>query len=110
MHDGSTKYLSELKPGDVVAISDPSGKMRGLTVGRLKIEPRPMLCVKFQIDGRHGQVFLQQAETVRLMVEDPHDGWVPKSVTNLAAGDVIRTRWRSQGTHVGRAISAAVNE
>ena len=36
--------------------------------------------------------------------------WQAKSVTEIVAGDVVRVRWREQGTHVGIAISAVVKE
>ena len=115
---GATKYLSEVVAGDVVlAVDGATGRGRGITVGRAKVEPRPMLKIDFRLndkDGVNGQLFLQQAETVRL-------GTVgrPLPVTAAAAAmsradaanlPRLRVRASSRGTHVGRAIKARVTE
>ncbi|CAN0089458.1 unnamed protein product [Pylaiella littoralis] len=66
--DGSTKYLSELCAGDQVLVTNWKGESRKVAIGRLKVETRPMIMVEFQGEnGSVGQVFLQQAETVRLI-------------------------------------------
>ena len=57
-----------------------------------------------------GQLFLQQAETVRVVVERADEVFTPKSVTELRAGDRLRVRRTLRGTHVGREISARVEE
>ena len=100
MADGSTKYLSELKAGDSVKVVDGTGggkiggqgalKWRAVTVGRCKIESRPTLIVTYKYTStshtadpsnqncdlitKHfeGQIFLQQAETVRLICPFPN--------------------------------------
>jgi 3-dehydroquinate synthase class II len=145
MEDGSTKYLSELEAGDVIAISslmeppmrDSDGdkgiqghwKTRGVTVGRLKVEPRPMVMLGYQSDkGAKGQIFLQQAETVRVIaprhdacaegavigIEDAPlrrgQGWQALSVTSLAVGQKVFARFTAKGTHIGKQISADVTE
>ena len=134
MADGSTKYLSEIRAGDSVKIvsADEAGFLtsRSVTVGRCKIEPRPMLLVEFIDDGtsNQGQIFLQQAETVRLMSpissnsdtnnghNDDHIGvptgryHVAKSVTDLKIGDKISVMSSQLGTHVGKRIISAVEE
>jgi len=84
MGDGvSTKYLSELVPGDEVLVFDVvSGKERPVTVGRSDVDVRPCVqCGLLAVDaavvagavvGDHGrdyhagQVFLERAEYVRL--------------------------------------------
>lgn len=81
---GRTKYLSEVAAGDEIVIVDASAAVDGMplpsrciAVGRCKIEPRPVLCIRFaavddDTEGgsaescRAGQIFLQQAETVRV--------------------------------------------
>ena len=82
-------------------------------VGRCKVEPRPTLRVEFESSsGGSGndttsaaQVFLQQAETVRLAgVEGP------LAVTEAVVGAEVLTRVTTRGTHVGRTISAKVAE
>lgn len=125
MADGSTKYLSEVRPGDAVLVATcdveqgtPAG-VRAAVVGRCKVEPRPTLMVSFADGARSGQLFLQQAETVRLgRAQTARHGsktvvaaaamGVP--VTELNVGEQILVRWRDEGTHVGRSISARVEE
>jgi len=110
MADQSTKYLEEVKPGDEVLVVDAHGSSRSLTVGRCKIEPRPLLMLSFEVDGAHGQVFLQQAETVRVIVESDNGETQVRSVTEIKVGERMRVRRTLKGTHVGRVISAHVEE
>ena len=44
--DGTTNYLSEVETGSEVLILNSKGKARRVTVGRAKIERRPMLMIK----------------------------------------------------------------
>ena len=124
--DGTTKYLSELRPCDVIAIVNTRQKAhRSIAVGRLKIESRPHLCIHFSRRHRgtsSGTVFLQQAETVRVLVleealeEDDDDAiksvnWLPTSVTDLKVGDLIAASFADGfGTHCGTSIAARVIE
>ncbi|CAM9555590.1 unnamed protein product [Phaeothamnion confervicola] len=113
MADGSTKYLCEVVAGDKVLVVSSAGKSRPVTVGRCKIERRPMVMARVAATTVFtGQVFLQQAETVRLISPDAADtrGWRPLAVTEAAPGDLLLLRVTAQGTHVGRAIGAAVTE
>ena len=100
MADGSTKYLSE------VLVVSPSGS-RAVAVGRLKIEPRPLLLVRFNsTQYGEGQLFLQQAETVRLVLNLEKTA----SVTHLEAGMNILGATATAGRHIGQAISGDVEE
>ncbi|CAM9801897.1 unnamed protein product [Ectocarpus sp. 6 AP-2014] len=130
--DGSTKYLSELYTSGLVLVTNWKGESRKVAIGRLKVETRPMIMVEFQGEGGStGQLFLQQAETVRLISptqpettaekksnesESEADssgsggGWVPLSVTDIEGGEDLLLREISRGTHVGRAIDAVVTE
>ena len=105
MADGSTRYLSELEAGDAVAITDSSGAIRPASIGRLKIERRPFLLVRFEIGERSGQVLAQQAETVRFINETG-----TLSVTSLEAGDRIMVRTSTGMRHVGRKVAGEMNE
>ena len=58
-------------------------------------------------DGRRGNVFLQQAETVRLAT-DADGGY--RSVTDAKVGDPVLVRFSESGTHVGRAVAGSVEE
>lgn len=149
MADGSCKYLSELCAGDRVLIASVAGGAPAeATVGRCKVEPRPTLRVEFAAaaaaadaqgvaaagagagaaaggGGRRGQLFLQQAETVRLGTtqagagdESQQPSTAPRAeaitaglpVTAARPGDTILVRWADKGTHVGKDIAARVSE
>lgn len=120
--DGRTKYLCELVPGDNVLVVDANAQTaRAVAVGRLKIETRPHLLVSFSSCATQseqaadcGQLFLQQAETVRLLVANRDDDaipqWTAKSVTRLFPGDAIAVSFARYGTHCGYAVPALVVE
>lgn len=118
MADGGTKYLSEVVAGDLVRVVDAAAaaenltiSQRSVTVGRSKIEPRPVLRISFATDAGQGQIFLQTAETVRLRSRKgqlPPD--IPLPVTKIAPGDEILVFASTRGTHVGRHIAADVTE
>eukprot|EP00903_Cladosiphon_okamuranus_P018913 g17395.t1 len=134
--DGSTKYLSELCAGDKVLVTNWKGESRKVAIGRLKVETRPMIMVEFQgQSGSIGQLFLQQAETVRLIcpgrystavdgvdyegLSEPEGGfqevgaaeaWHPLPVTHVEGGESVFLREMSRGTHVGQVIDAIVTE
>lgn len=78
-----TTYLGEFKAGQEVLIVDANGETSLATLGRVKIEVRPMLLVEAQVtteDGvKTGAVFLQNAETIRLTTP----GGEPVSVVGL---------------------------
>ena len=105
MADGSTRYLCELESGDKVAIIDSSGALRDASIGRLKVERRPFLLVRFEASGLSGQVMAQQAETVRLISQDNLI-----SVTSLKEGDQFLVRFSSGMRHVGRELTGVMNE
>jgi 3-dehydroquinate synthase II len=130
MADGSTKYLSELAAADEVVICDRSGVRRTAFVGRLKIERRPFLLIKFKLNLTSsdadskienddmaentvpsdslmlGQIFTQQAETVRLISPEG----IAISVTRLKAGDAIIVRSERSARHMGGTVSATIEE
>ena len=105
MANGSTKYLSELTSGDQVAIANASGETRSATIGRLKIERRPFLLIRFDCDNQSAQVLVQQAETVRFINEEGNI-----SVTSIQNGDKIAVRFSSGMRHIGRELAGEMNE
>ncbi|MED5159413.1 MAG: 3-dehydroquinate synthase II, partial [Candidatus Thermoplasmatota archaeon] len=106
MANGSTKYLSELKSGDEVAVVSQDGSQRSAVIGRLKIERRPFLVVRFESSSTEGQIMAQQAETVRFV--SPSGKTL--SVTDLRAGDEILVRADSSMRHIGQAVPGEVRE
>ena len=107
MPNGNTKYLSELQTGDEILLVNTEGMLRNATIGRLKIEIRPMLLIKWVDENdKEGSMFLQQAETVRVVALDGKT----KSITALKKGDVV-LGWCDVGArHIGASISSIVTE
>ncbi|MFB0543579.1 MAG: 3-dehydroquinate synthase II, partial [Candidatus Bathyarchaeia archaeon] len=65
--DGRTKYLIELEGGSEVLLVDSIGAPRKVTVGRVKIERRPLALVKVECGEMEGHILVQKAETIRFM-------------------------------------------
>jgi 3-dehydroquinate synthase II len=107
MPDGTTKYLSELEAGVEILVVNKEGATRKSTVGRSKIESRPMRLVKAQIDDYRGSVILQNAETIRLITNDNK----LVSVTDLKVGDeVLACTKMMSGRHFGIAVDEFILE
>ncbi|MGE4292613.1 MAG: 3-dehydroquinate synthase II family protein [Desulfovibrio sp.] len=105
-----TAYLEELAAGRDVLIVDAQGNTSLATVGRVKIEVRPMLLIKARVDAPdgpvEGQVFLQNAETIRVVRPDGS----PVSVVTLKTGDEILCRTDAAGRHFGMRIKEDIKE
>ena len=100
--DGTTKYLSELETGVEILVLDSKGKARRATVGRCKIEKRPMLMIKAKVGDEIGGIIAQDAETIRFV--KPNGQLV--SVTHLKKGDsVIVHAKAATGRHFGMEVS-----
>jgi len=107
MADGTTKYLSELTSGDEVIITRNDGTLRTASIGRMKIETRPFILLRFKDENANeGHVFIQQAETVRLVLETGK----ACSVTDLTVGDRVIGHSSTSTRHVGQSISAPSEE
>jgi 3-dehydroquinate synthase II len=104
---GRTNYLSELRSGSRVLIVSADGSTRIVSVGRVKVERRPLVNVVAEVDGVVGSVALQKAETIRLVS--------PKGevldVTSLSQGDEVLVRLSSgSGRHMGIAVEEFIEE
>jgi len=99
--DGTTRYLSELETGSEVLVLDSHGKARRATVGRSKIESRPMLMIKAQIGDEVGGIIAQNAETIRFVKPNGH----LVSVTHLKRGDTVLVYAKqATGRHFGMEV------
>lgn len=85
--EGTTAYLSEMAGGKEVLVVGSKGRSRRATVGRSKIERRPMLYIEADSGEGSGGIMAQNAETVRFIKPDGD----LISVTHLKAGDEILT-------------------
>jgi 3-dehydroquinate synthase II len=105
-----TNYLSELKGGDKVLVVNNRGDARIVSVGRVKIETRPML--RFEIEVPQGDkniiinCICQNAETIRLVDANGN----AKSVVDIKRGDEILVHIGPGATHFGTAIKEAILE
>ncbi len=100
--DGTTKYLSEIETGTEVLVLDSKGKARRVTVGRSKIERRPMLMIKARAGDEIGGIIAQDAETIRFV--KPNGRLV--SVTHLKKGDIVLVHSKTAiGRHFGMEVS-----
>lgn len=99
--DGTTKYLSELETGSEVLVTDSHGRARRATVGRSKIESRPMLMIKAQVGEEVGGIIAQNAETIRFVRPNGH----LVSVTHLKKGDMVLAHAKpATGRHFGMEV------
>ena len=99
--DGRTNYLSELTSGSKVLAVDVKGQTRLVTVGRVKIETRPLLQIDAVApDGRMVNLILQDDWHVRVL----GPGGVVHNSTHLKPGDVLLGYQPAEDRHVGYPI------
>ena len=101
-----TSYLEELRAGDEVLIIDSQGQTSLSTVGRVKIEVRPLLLISAQTQNSTGSIFLQNAETIRLV----RPNGSPVSVVSLQEGDEVLCHTDQAGRHFGMRIQENIEE
>ncbi|SDL19959.1 3-amino-4-hydroxybenzoic acid synthase [Lentzea albidocapillata subsp. violacea] len=102
-----TNYLSELRSGSKVLAVDADGRTRELTVGRAKLESRPMLTITARSP---------ENVVVDLMVQDDWHvrvlapGGKVRNVTELQPGDELLGYIASEQRHVGLPIGEFCKE
>ncbi len=107
MPGDKTAYLQELCSGSEVLIVDKNGACKTAVVGRVKVEVRPMLFIEAKTkDGKKGGVFLQNAETIRLVGKDGR----PLSVVALKEGDEVLCHLDCAGRHFGMRVEENITE
>ncbi len=103
--EGRTRYLGELRSGEPVVLVNRDGTTRLSSVGRCKIEQRPLVLLT-ATDGQNTySTILQNAETVRLVTKD---GSI--SVSAVKKGDKVLGRLESGGRHFGMKIDETIRE
>ncbi|UCC20264.1 MAG: 3-dehydroquinate synthase II [Promethearchaeota archaeon] len=105
-----TKYLSELKGGDKVIAINTEGEVRIVSVGRVKIETRPMLRFELEAMKNNKKIQLscvcQNAETVRLVEANG----TAKSVVEIKVGDELLVHIGPFALHLGTIIRETIIE
>ena len=102
-----TCYLEELAAGREVMVVGADGSTSLAVVGRVKVEVRPMLLIAAKTkSGAEGRIFLQNAETIRVVRPDGS----PVSVVTLKEGDEILVRTDQAGRHFGMRITEDIKE
>lgn len=105
--DGNTKYLSEIESGTEILIVNKEGTSRRATVGRAKIETRPLRLIRAEIGNEIGTVILQNAETIRFITDNSN--LIP--VTELKLGDeVLAYTKMPSGRHFGLEVKEFIVE
>jgi 3-dehydroquinate synthase II len=107
--DGGTKYLAELKSGDIVQVVDTTGNTREAIVGRSKIERRPMFRIEAEIETETGtdriETLLQNAETIKVATSDGRT-----AVTDLNVGQELALYYEDTARHFGEPVEESIIE
>ncbi|MGE5423527.1 MAG: 3-dehydroquinate synthase II [Ignavibacteriales bacterium] len=105
--DEQTWYLSDLRAGMEVLAINTNGQARPVTVGRVKMERRPILCIEAKDPSNNMiNVFMQADWHVRVFGSDG----LPKNITTLKAGDRILGFTMEAGRHVGVKVNEKISE
>ncbi|MCI4351146.1 MAG: 3-dehydroquinate synthase II [Thermoplasmata archaeon] len=103
--DGTTRYLSELRPGDALAAVRVDGAARSVRVGRLKIERRPLVMVQGDAGPEAPTLFVQEAETVRVA---SLAGGIAS--TTITTGDRLLGVALPPARHLGTVVAETIHE
>lgn len=96
-----TNYLSELKAGSKLTAVDIKGNTRLVTVGRVKIESRPLISIDAEAaNGQRVNLILQDDWHVRVL----GPGGIVLNSTELKPGDTVLGYLPSEDRHVGYPI------
>ena len=105
-----TNYLIELKGGKKVLAVSSRGEARVISVGRIKIETRPMLRFELEAlkESKKIQIscICQNAETIRLVDANAK----AKSVVDIKIGDEFLVHIGPGATHFGTAVKETIIE
>ncbi len=105
--DNRTDYMSELKAGSPIMIVNSKGKVRRASVGRIKIEQRPLRLI---------EVEFQNKECINILMQDDwhvrvfSDRALPLNVSTLKPGDKVLGFVTEPGRHVGIKINESIIE
>lgn len=104
--EGMTEYLSELKAGTKLLAVATSGRTRTVSVGRVKIEKRPLLKIEAEANGLRLNVIVQDDWHIRIF---GGDGEV-RNASTIKAGEKLLAYVCPGGRHVGIKINEQIEE
>ena len=106
MPGNAAEYLSDLAAGSKVLCVNTEGKSRTLTVGRVKMEVRPLLLIKGEAAGKEINVIVQDDWHIRVMGADGS----PKNASLIRPGDQLLAYVCEPGRHVGIKVNETIIE
>ena len=102
----STEYITDLEAGSKVLCVNVRGEAREVTVGRVKIEVRPLLLIRGKADGSDLNVFVQDDWHIRIMGADGQ----PRNASAIRPGDTLLAYVCEPGRHVGIKVDETIIE
>lgn len=106
MPNDAAEYLSDLKAGSKVLCVNTKGEARELTVGRVKLEVRPLLLIKGEAAGTEINVIVQDDWHIRVMGADGK----PRNASTIETGDQLLAYVCEAGRHVGIKVEEIILE
>lgn len=106
MPDNAAEYLTDLQAGSKVLCVNTRGESRVLTVGRIKIEMRPLLLILGGAGGQEINVIVQDDWHIRLMGVGGH----PLNATTIVPGTELLAYVCEPGRHVGIKVDETIIE
>jgi 3-dehydroquinate synthase II/3-amino-4-hydroxybenzoic acid synthase len=106
MPDNAAEYLSDLTVGSKVLCVNTQGETRELTVGRVKIEVRPLLLISGVAADRELNVIVQDDWHIRVMGADGK----PRNASMIRPGDELLSYVCEPGRHVGIKVKETIHE
>jgi 3-dehydroquinate synthase II len=97
--NNKTRYLSELKAGEEVLVTDREGNVKSAIIGRIKIEKRPLMLVEAEVSGHKIKTIVQSAETIRFVTRS-----ASISVSELKPNDEVLVYFQPGGRHFGTLV------
>jgi 3-amino-4-hydroxybenzoic acid synthase len=105
--ENRTDYMSELKAGSPVMLVNSKGRVRRASVGRIKIEQRPLRLIEVEFAGMERvNILLQDDWHVRIF----SDAAKPLNISELKSGDKVLGYVTEPGRHVGIKINESIIE
>lgn len=105
--ENRTDYMTELRAGSSVMISDIHGRVRRAPVGRMKTEIRPLRLIEVEFSGgERVNVIMQDDWHVRIFSAEG----TPRNITELKPGDRVLGHLAQPGRHVGIKVDEHIIE